>query len=298
MKIKERKQQSAFIICPIGESESEQNERSNLLFITILEPLLKEKKFNIIKRSDIIKEPGNIPSQIITHLIKADLVLADLTDENPNVCYELAIRHCFRKPCVHLIEKNKIDTIPFDLRNERAFEYSCKNSKDIAETQGKIREILDKIDYSSPYTVDNPVANTGDLISLRQIDYEKLVKIVIDVNDQYISLKTDLPNIIEKCLTNIINSMPNDRPVYASDLRNTWSTYKGGSDTINSLNSNRITWDIVSLSAQKCSNCGSYNTEVINDYSTDTCNIFHNSLFQKLRKCNDCGYKVTIPSAY
>jgi len=49
-------------------------------------------------RADKISEPGIITTQIIGHIVDAELVIADLTDKNPNVFYELAIRHAIRNP--------------------------------------------------------------------------------------------------------------------------------------------------------------------------------------------------------
>ena len=43
-----------------------------------------------VVRSDQLALPGSISIQIISHLIDVTLVIADLTDHNPNVFYELA----------------------------------------------------------------------------------------------------------------------------------------------------------------------------------------------------------------
>ena len=60
---------------------------------------------------------GLITKAIIEQIITADLVIADLTGNNPNVFYELAIRHSYRKPTIQIV-KGEID-IPFDVANMR-----------------------------------------------------------------------------------------------------------------------------------------------------------------------------------
>ena len=42
-------------------------------------------------RADEIAEPGSITSQIMQRIFDDDLVVADLTDHNPNVFYELSV---------------------------------------------------------------------------------------------------------------------------------------------------------------------------------------------------------------
>jgi hypothetical protein len=48
---------------------------------------------------------------VIEHVAKARLVVADLSFHNPNVFYELALRHATGKPTVHRIRTQ--DRIPF-----------------------------------------------------------------------------------------------------------------------------------------------------------------------------------------
>jgi hypothetical protein len=45
--------------------------------------------------------------------VNARVVVADLSFHNPNVFYEVALRHACRKPVVQLIRA--VDRIPFDL---------------------------------------------------------------------------------------------------------------------------------------------------------------------------------------
>jgi hypothetical protein len=64
-------------------------------------------------RADQIDKPGMITTQVIEHVTHAKLVVADLSFHNPNVFYELALRHATGKPTIHLIRAE--DDIPFDL---------------------------------------------------------------------------------------------------------------------------------------------------------------------------------------
>jgi hypothetical protein len=54
-----------------------------------------------------------ITGQVIDHLSRAKLVIADLSFGNPNVYYELALRHATRKAVVQIIRTS--DRLPFDV---------------------------------------------------------------------------------------------------------------------------------------------------------------------------------------
>jgi hypothetical protein len=101
-----------FYVAPIGEPDSEARQHSDLILASLVEPALAELDLKVL-RADAIARPGVITKQVIEHVAKARLVVADLSFHNPNVFYELAFRHATRKPVLHLIRA--FDPIPFDL---------------------------------------------------------------------------------------------------------------------------------------------------------------------------------------
>lgn len=88
---------------------------------SLITPAAKESKFNVKtanrQGSDLIQ------STIVNDLIEADLVVADLTEHNPNVMFELGVRMAQDKPVV-LIKAQGTGPL-FDVDNMlRVFEYS------------------------------------------------------------------------------------------------------------------------------------------------------------------------------
>ena len=115
-----------FVICPIGDEGSEIRNDSDLLFDFVLSPVLSAAPFAFeLRRADKLAQPGVITNQIISEIETADLVVADLSGGNPNVFYELAIRHVTRKPYVHM--KRRGERIPFDNAPIRAIDYDLRD---------------------------------------------------------------------------------------------------------------------------------------------------------------------------
>ena len=111
---------TCFVISPIGEENSPARKRSDLVLDYIIKPAAKENGYEAI-RSDRIASSGMITVEIIRQLMNAPMVVADLTDHNANVFYELAIRHAFQKPVVLLIQEGQ--HIPFDIKDMNVIHY-------------------------------------------------------------------------------------------------------------------------------------------------------------------------------
>ncbi len=84
-----------------------------------------------------ILEAGNIRIDMFQQLLIADIVVADITTNNPNVFYELGIRHALQEKRTFLIraklprpetvhELKEVD-VPFDLKTDRYFDYDPGN---------------------------------------------------------------------------------------------------------------------------------------------------------------------------
>lgn len=109
-------QKVCFYIAPIGDEATEQRKHSDLFLSSLIEPALNGFGLDVV-RADKIGQPGMITSQILEHLLRARLVIADLSFHNPNVFYEMAIRHFARLPIVQICRKS--DRLPFDVNQIR-----------------------------------------------------------------------------------------------------------------------------------------------------------------------------------
>lgn len=124
-----------FVIAPIGLPGSIIRRRSNKILRKIIRPAVEECGYAAV-RADEIDHPGLITRQVVRRIRDDQLVVADLTGQNPNVFYELAIRHLLRKPLIQLIDSG--EEIPFDVRDMRTIEINHRNSKGVEEAKQAI----------------------------------------------------------------------------------------------------------------------------------------------------------------
>jgi hypothetical protein len=107
---------TCFYVTPIGEPDSVERRHSDLFLGNIVEPALATFGLKVV-RADAIDKPGMITRQVIEYLVRSRLVIADLSFHNPNVFYEICLRHAVRQPIVQLIRAG--ERIPFDIHQMR-----------------------------------------------------------------------------------------------------------------------------------------------------------------------------------
>jgi hypothetical protein len=117
-------EKTCFVISTIGSDQSPERKLSDQKMIYLFEPILKELGY-IVKRADLVDVPGSISLDIVSRLISSDIVIADVTDLNPNVFYELAIRNAVFKPVI--IIKKPDQKPPFDIQDTRAISVDMSN---------------------------------------------------------------------------------------------------------------------------------------------------------------------------
>lgn len=107
------------------------------LYTDFIRPVLEECGF-AVERADDIENHQNILRDIIEAIDRSDLVIAELTGNNPNVLYELGLAHALKKPVIHLTQA--LEEVPFDLRSYRILEYGRDFSK-IQEAKTRLTNI-------------------------------------------------------------------------------------------------------------------------------------------------------------
>jgi hypothetical protein len=106
-----------------------------------------------------------ITSQVIQHIVDDPLVVADLTGWNPNVFYELAIRHALRRPLVQMIKRG--EQIPFDVAGTRTVYVDHKDLDSVEEAKEEIVKQVRSLEKDSS-DIETPISVSLDLQLLRQ----------------------------------------------------------------------------------------------------------------------------------
>lgn len=154
---------------------------------------LDKTNFNIIKptvgkfgcvsiRADEIQYSAIIDKSMYALLVKADLVIADITTLNPNALYELGIRHTARENHT-IILKDKVGEIPLDLDHNRFLIYTYLGD-DVGATeavacQNRLKDIISTIEKIK--IPDRPLFEYLPNIkqhSLSQEDYEHVTSVL------------------------------------------------------------------------------------------------------------------------
>jgi Tetratricopeptide Repeats-Sensor len=128
----------------------------NKSYRLLIKPVVEQKGLLCI-RADEIRHSGAIDLPMYRELLKADVVIADLSTANVNAFYELGIRHALRPRTTIVISEDKL-TYPFDLNHIKITSYTHLGDgieyeeverfrKVLAET---LQAVLDKEDPDSP----------------------------------------------------------------------------------------------------------------------------------------------------
>ena len=110
-----------FVAMPYGVKEGIDFNR---VYSELIRPALEAEGFEVF-RADEEERAGDIRTDMFQELLLADVVVADLSIDNPNVWYELGVRHALRARGVIPIACRQ-GAMPFDVYTDRKLRYHLK----------------------------------------------------------------------------------------------------------------------------------------------------------------------------
>lgn len=150
-----------FFIAPIGDEGSDIRRRSDGILDFIVEPAASDLGLKAI-RADRLGKPGQITLQVIDHILGAKAAVADLTGQNANVYYELAVRHTARLPVVLIAEEG--EKLPFDIAQMRTV---FLRYTDLHSAAACRKELSTQLKQAAEGNFDSPIATSVDIRNLQ-----------------------------------------------------------------------------------------------------------------------------------
>lgn len=96
-----------------------------------------------VVRADEIFHTNEIMDVVFSEISKSKIIIADVSNKNPNVIYELGIAHTLHKPVIILAQD--IDDVPFDYRHRQVYIYSLENTNWKEQLERMIVDLFQQI---------------------------------------------------------------------------------------------------------------------------------------------------------
>ncbi len=156
---------TCFVIMPIGDQHYGSFSISALELRKKYDDLIKDAILQAnpsldVTRADDVHAPGSITNDIFTRLMHSGIVIADITYPNPNVFYELGIRHAIKPGCILIKERIQIP-VPFDISHLRHIEYE--------NTATGLKELVKKLKYHLEWQEKNPTKPDNQFLELAKL---------------------------------------------------------------------------------------------------------------------------------
>ncbi len=207
-----------FVIMPIGTGDAYKTYRNR--YEHIIEPAVQgievngKQVFRCV-RADFVSKAGSITRDLLTRLYSSTAVIADLTDLNPNVFYELGVRHALRSGTILIALKGTKP--PFDVGDLRVITYEDRvgaEKKAIPEMQEILRSLLEPV-----ITIDSPVLHAIPQLSelgatkeyearINSVERERdLLRAQLDVSERTNLSSQGLLDALRKAIDNLSNQL-------------------------------------------------------------------------------------------
>jgi tetratricopeptide (TPR) repeat protein len=138
-------------------------------------------------RADEEKIGGTIHKPMFERLLICPYAVADITGANPNVFYELGVRHAIKPRSTVIIFAEKT-VLPFDVALSRGIAYPIDGSGEAADVEAPIKAISEFLQFarSDPHD-DSPVYQLVDGLPRWEVEHSKtdLFRKVVDYSKQY-----------------------------------------------------------------------------------------------------------------
>lgn len=155
---------NCFVIMGFGKKTDFATGRTldlDATYRSVIKPAVQDAGLECL-RADEIVHAGLTDLPMYEQLLKADVVIADLSTANPNVLYELGVRHALRPYTTIIIAEDQFYAVPFDVTTVRVIRYThMGNDLGYFEVMRFRKEltatIVDATSKNTPSSTDSPL---------------------------------------------------------------------------------------------------------------------------------------------
>ncbi|MGV9904923.1 hypothetical protein ACWDU8_20905 [Streptomyces sp. NPDC003388] len=205
---------SCFVIGPIGNKFAPDDDPKRQIYedsLQVFEEVIQRacSKIGVDPvRADQIAVAGEITEQVFRHLLEDDVVIADVSGGNPNVLYELGLRHTTGKLTIQIGEFGQL---PFDITAIRTIQFS-RSPRGLIDARNELEKALQVglVDGQDPLTatrvwrdvqsgnVDTEVPAL-DAPSSAEMDDESpgLLETMLEIESGFTSMAVDANDVVE-----------------------------------------------------------------------------------------------------
>lgn len=173
-----------FMITPIGEIGSAARKQADFVF-HFLESACEDRGIKL-ERADKMAGSSMITTRIFEAVSSAELCVADLSNLNANVFYELGVRHSLRLPVIHIAHEST--PLPFDNAQHDTIFYDLSDVNSMTKLQRSVTAELSRIGEDG-YAVSNPLTHALGAITVLQSE---------DPKDQLVAQLAERISILER----------------------------------------------------------------------------------------------------
>lgn len=172
-------------------------------FFERLQNIFDELGYDAFRSED---SPHSLTKAILQDLAMTDLVIAILTDRNPNVWYELGIRNSNRHGTIMAIQEGQ--KLPFDIDDYGVIYYNIQNKKGSERLKTKIQSYISKLEQNvndSPVSefLNTDIQSTVNTALGRLREASHLIITSFNANKTPSEILDDLRNLQRSWKTNV-----------------------------------------------------------------------------------------------
>lgn len=189
------------------------NDKYDRVYHQAIKPALERCGYCCV-RADDDPGPANIPAEIVRGIISADIIIADISENSPNVFYELGISHCVGNKTITIT--SNIEKLPFDISVFRGIPYKIERNG-LRLLSNDIEQAVRELESSKMKFPNNLVQESGrDFFDLRRKICEDLEAIAkerrrTEIYAEFIKRRgehQDNTSVADKVVAQITHFMP------------------------------------------------------------------------------------------